>query len=284
MGRLPLDEIGFPVPTAKDYANLAMRVTEEGEIILTPMGTYLLWTPSKGIELWVKVVSEDELTFIHGHFMGEARMRVAIVDKKRYEKTALAEGGFVAYPNPIKGQGFVSRHVNLQYGDGTYSCQIPLLFDMPDFDKYAEIEPPFLADIQLTAFPFRLKSFETEDDWIDWQINNGLGAVDENGDCDYFSGLTFMPDAVGHPRKDKADYPKSTAFIAGTILESAILTNDATGEDFCWAKLTTILGEVDVVAAPEILDGPIVQDGVLACHCSLSGRIVSIPEFNISLE
>jgi hypothetical protein len=284
MGRLPLDEMGFPVPTAKDYLNLTLRVTEEGETVVTPVGTYLLWTPSKGIELRVKVVSEDELTFVHAHFMGEARMHVAIVDKKRYEKTALAEGGFIAYPNPVKGQGFLTEHVNLQYGDGTYSGHIPLLFDTPDFDKYAELEPPFLADIQLTAFPFLLRSFETEDDWIDWQIDSGIEEPDENGDYGYFTGMTFLPDAVGHQRKHKDDYPKSTAFIAGTILENAILTNDATGKDFCWAKVITKLGEVDIVAAPDILDGPIVQNGILSCHCSLSGRIVRIPEFNFSLE
>lgn len=283
-GRLALADIGFPVLSTMDYMNLTLRVAEEGETILTPVGTYLLWVPSKGIELWVKVVSDDELTFVHGHFMGEARMRVAIVDKKRYEKNALAEGGFVAYPSPVKGQGFLSEHANLQYGDGRYSGHIPLLFDSPDFDTYAEIELPFLADVQLTAFPFHLKSFETEDEWIDWQLDNGMEKVDENGDYDYWSGETFCPDALIHQRKHRDDYPKSTAFIAGTILESAILTNEATGEDFCWAKVTTKLGEVDVVAAPDILDGPIVRDGILTCHCSLSGRIVRIPELNLSLE
>lgn len=266
------------------YMNLSLRVAEEGETIQTPLGPYLLWTPSKGIELWVKVVPEDELTYVHGHFMGEARMRVAIVDKKRYEKNLLSEGCFVAYPNPVKGQNLVSKHAHLQYGDGTYSGYVPLVFDTPDFDKYAEIELPFLADIQLTAFPLQLKSFENEDDWIDWQIEQDTKEPDEDGDYDCWSGESFCPTALIYQRKDKDDYPKATAFIAGTILENAIITNEETGEDFCWAKVTTRLGEVDIVAAPDILDGPIVRDGILTCHCSLSGRIVRIPELNLSLE
>lgn len=283
-GRLHLEDIGFPVPDAKSYMNLGLRVAEEGETVQTPVGTYLLWSPSDGIEVWVKVVPEGEHTYIHGHFKGTARMRVAIVDKKEYESNALAEGFFVAYPNPVKGQGFIDKNVNCHYGDGTYSSYIPFVFNAPDFDKYVDVPLPFLADIQLTAFPFAVKSFESEDEWIDWQLEKEIFAPKENGERSYFGAGAFCPEAVAHTRKDKDDYPKPTAFIAGTIIDTAILSNPETGEDFCWAKLKTKMGEIDVVAAPDILDGPIVQDGVFTCHAQLSGRILTIPELNLSME
>lgn len=283
-GRLRLADIGFPVPDAKSYMNLGLRVAEEGETIQTPVGTYLYWSPSKGIEVWVRVGPEGELPYIHGHFKGESRTRVAIVDKKEYEQKALADGLFVAYPNPVKGQGFLSEHANLQYGDGTYSNYIPFVFDSPDFDKYAEIPVPFLADIQLTVFPFDLKCFESEDDWIDWQAEKEMWEPDEDGERSCWGAEAFCPDAMTHQRTDENDYPDPTAFVAGTIIDTAILSNEETGEDFCWAKLRTKLAELDVVAAPDILDGPIVKDGVLTCHAHLSGRIINIPELNLSME
>lgn len=282
--RLHIENIGFPVPDAASYMKLGLLVAEEGETIQTPVGTYLLWSQPNGIEVWVKVVPDGETTFIHGHFKGKARMPVAIVEKKAYERNALAEGFFVAYPDPVKGQGFLDKNVNCQYGDGTYSNYIPFLFDAPDYDKYVEIPLPFLAEIQLTAFPFSMRSFENEDAWIDWQNEKEIFAPNENGERPYFGTGAFCPDAVAYQRKDKDDYPKPTAFIAGTILDTAILSNDETGEDFCWAKVWTKLGEFDVVAAPDILDGPIVRYGVLTCHAHLSGRILNIPELNISME
>lgn len=283
-GRLHLQDIGFPVPDAMSYMNLGLRVAEEGESIQTPVGTYLFWSPSMGIEVWSKIAAEGQHTYLHGHFKGKARMSVAIVDKKEYESNALAEGFFVAYPNPVKGQGFIVKNVRHQYGDGTYSGYIPILFDAPDYDKFAEIPLPFLADLQLTAFPFSMRSFETEDEWIDWQFEKKIFKAKENGETDFLGGEAFWPDAITHERRDKNDYPKPTAFIAGTILETAIISNEETGEDFCWAKLKTKLGELDVVAAPDILDGPIVLNGIITCHANLSGRILNIPELNLSME
>lgn len=268
-----LADIGFPVPTAMSYLNLSLRVAEEGESIRTPVGTYFCWSPSPGVELWTKVMPEAECVYLHPHFMGDARMHVAIVDRKEYEKNILAEGFFVAYPDPVKGKGFLSDHFCLQYGDGTYSNYIPFLFDAPDYDKYAEIELPFLAELQITAFPFSVWAFETEDDWIDWQIGSDEEEDDDKG---VWSGETFCPSTALHKRKDKDDYPKPTAFIAGTILDTAILNNEASGEEFCWAKVQTKAGELDVVASPDSLNGYVVKDGILSCHCYLSGRIVSI--------
>ncbi|HKS29883.1 MAG TPA: hypothetical protein VJS44_18815 [Pyrinomonadaceae bacterium] len=283
-GRLRLDDIGFPVPDAKSYMNLGIRVAEEGESIQTPVGTYLFWSQPNGIEVWVKIAEEGQHTYLHGHFKGKARMSVAIVDKKEYESNALAEGCFVAYPNYVEGQGFLDKNVACQYGDGTYSGYVPFLFDAPDYDKYAEIPLPFLAEIQLTAFPYAMKSFESADAWIDWQIENKIFPADENGNHGFIGSEAFCPEALLYRRKDKDDYPKVIAFITGLIVDTAIINNEETGEDFCWAKVLTIAGELDVVAAPDILDGPIVRYGVITCHAQLSGRILSINDLDYSTE
>lgn len=55
-------------------------------------------------------------------------------------------------------------------------------------------------------------------------------------------------------------------------------------EDFCWAKVLTKAGEIDVVASPDLLDGYIVKDGILSCHCYLSGRIMNITDVDSLME
>jgi hypothetical protein len=277
-----LADIGFPIENDRGYQSLRLQVAEEGEIIYTPFGSYFFWSPSKGVELWGKAMPEAIIGHLHPHFMGKARMHVAIVERKAYEENhPLAEGFFVAYPNPVKGQGFLSKHFCLQYGDGTYSSYIPFLFDAPDYDRYVELELPFIAEIQITAFPLYLQAFETEDDFIDWQLE---GDKSEEEDPGFWSGETFCPYTATHKRKSKDDYPAPMAMIAGTILDTAILDNEATGAAFCWAKVITTAGEIDVVASPDIINGYVVQDGVLNCDAFLSGRIVHIADTDSLME
>ncbi|MBD0369880.1 MAG: hypothetical protein ICV60_03435 [Pyrinomonadaceae bacterium] len=284
-----LADIGFQVTNGYSYMSLAHRVTEEGKSIQTPAGTYFYWSRPNGVELWMKAAPEEERTYIHPHFLGKAVMLAAIVDRKSYENNVLAEGCLVAYPRPVKGQGFLSEHFCLQYGDGTYSNYIPFLFDAPDYDRYLELEMPFVADIQITAFPFYLLAFETEDDWIDWQLYGGPPKAEEEEkeeeeDQDVWGPETFCPSTMLHQRKDKDDYPKPTALIAGRVLETGIIENEEGGHEFCWAQVMTTMGDVDVVAAPDMINGYIVKGGILSCQAALSGRILTIPELNLSME
>jgi hypothetical protein len=276
-----LADIGFQMTGGYAYMKLAHLVTEEGESIQTPVGTYFHWSHPKGMDLWIKVALEGERTFIHPHFMGKAIMLAAIVERKTYPDNILAEGCLAAYPRPVKGQGFLSEHPCLQYGDGTYSNYIPFIFDAPDYDRYTGIELPFVADIQITAFPFHVFAFETEDDWVDWQLQ---GDKREEEAQDVWGPETFCPSTMLHQKKDKDDYSKPTALIAGTVIATDIIENEVTGQDFCWAQVMTKMGEVDVVAAPDMINGYVVKGGVLSCEAGLSGRILSIPELNISLE
>jgi hypothetical protein len=287
-------DIGFPVANGYGYMKLSHLLAEEGTSIQTPAGSYFYWSHPKGMELWMKAVPEEERTYIHPHFLGKAIMLAAIVDRKEYESNVLAEGCLVAYPEPVKGQGFLSQHFCLQYGDGTYSNYIPFVFDAPDYDKYLDIELPFVADIQVTAFPSYVLAFETEDDWVDWQLRGPRNEdeveeeeeeeKEEDDDQDIWGPETFCPSTMLHKKKDKDDFPKPTAFIAGTVIATDIIENEVTGQEFCWAQVMTKLGEVDVVAAPDMINGYVVKGGILSCHAALSGRILNIPELNLSME
>jgi hypothetical protein len=52
------------------------------------------------------------------------------------------------------------------------------------------------------------------------------------------------------------------------------VTNPHTQQAFWWARVRTLGGEFDVVADPEIVEGTIVQGGVIGGSAWLSGRIV----------
>lgn len=49
-------------------------------------------------------------------------------------------------------------------------------------------------------------------------------------------------------------------------------------QEFCWAKVRTLGGEMDVVADPQILEGFLVKDGVVSGSFWLSGRILNSPK------
>lgn len=266
--------IGFVLDDNRSYMNLRQQVVECGQTIHTPVGTYFFWSPGGSLELWAKVKPEDDIGHLHAHFAGAAHMTVALVERNTFEDDTLAEGLFVAYPNPQKGKGFLSEHPQLHYGDGTYSNYNPFVFITPDFDRYAEIQLPVLTELQLTAFPLRdVFAFESEDAWVDWQLE-----MDDSGEDDpsVWSGETFCPSAMFFKKTADELYPKPTAFIAGTVLETAILTNPVTEFDFSWAKVQTIQGEIDLVFAPEVLNGYLAPDGVVAGDFYLSGRLLDI--------
>lgn len=268
-------DIGFVLDDTRCYMKLRQQVAEYGQTIHTPVGTYFFWSPGENLELWAKIKPEDDIGHLHLHFAGSAHMNVALVEKNTFEDDTLAEGLFVAYPNPQKGKGFLSKeHSHLHYGDGTYSNYNPFVFITPDFDRYAEMQLPVLTELQLTAFPLHeVHAYESEDAWVDWQVE-----MDDSGEDDpcVWSGETFCPSAMLFKKTADNLYPKPTAFIAGTVLETAILTNPVTGFDFSWAKVRTIQGEIDFVFAPEVLNGYLVIGGVVAGEFYLSGRLLDI--------
>lgn len=259
------------------YMTLLDLMMEQGKIINTPVATYRCFAPGAGVEVWARQETDEKLGHLHAHFAGAARMRVALVEK-RPGTSALSDGLFVAYFNHKEGEGLESVHERLRYGDGTYTGVIPFVFSTPDYNRYAELSMPVVTDVQLVAFPFKMTAYETEDDWIDWQFEErkkvqGAEADDDGG---FYGGASFIPLAAFFDKKSPDDFPKPMAILSGVVLDTAILTNPATGQDFSWARIETAAGEMDLVVSPQLLEGYLIEGGVAAGECYLSGRL---PEF-----
>ncbi|MDX6695606.1 MAG: hypothetical protein QOF02_3209 [Blastocatellia bacterium] len=285
---LNIESIGFPIGGAYSYLMLHQQIWEHGKIIPTLAGTYRLFAPGSGIEVWAKQDALDQLGHLHPHFSGGARMRVALVEKRPAD-TALTEGLFVAYFKHKEGEGIESVHERLRYGDGTYTGVIPFVFASPDYHCYAQLPMPIVTNVQITAFPFMMKGYETEDDWIDWQLEvekrmraeKGEPEEDEDDDGGYLAGASFMPSTMLFEKESPDDFPSPTAQLSGIVLETAIITNPVTEQDFSWARLETAAGEIDMVVSTELLEGYLVEGGVAAGHCLLSGRL---PDFAPDIE
>ncbi len=261
------------------YMTLLDQMMEQGKIVNTPVAQYRCFAPGAGVEVWAQQETDDKLGHLHAHFAGAARMRVALVEK-RPGTSSLSDGLFVAYFNHREGEGLESVHERLRYGDGTYTGVIPFVFSAPDYNRYAELSMPVVTDLQLVAFPFRMKAYETEDDWMDWQlgqekIEKGAEAL-EDDDPGVLAGASFLPTTMLFEKKSDEDFPKPMALLSGVVLDSAILTNPATEQDFSWARIETAAGEMDLVVSPQLLEGYLVEGGVAAGECYLSGRL---PEF-----
>jgi hypothetical protein len=280
-----LENIGFPIKELFRFMDLHFQVVEQGKVINTPAGPYIWFAPGAGVELWAKMEAEGQLGHIHPHYAGSTRIRVALVEKYAYEDNALAEGRFVAYFKHKEGEGIESVHERLRYGDGTYTGVIPFVFDAPDYNCYAELQMPIVTDIQLTAFPLELVAYETEDEWIDAQLEadkNALAPGEEMpDDPGFLGGASFIPTTMLFEKETPEDYPKPTAHLSGFVLDTAIITNPVTQQDFSWARIETAAGEMDLVVSFELLDGYLVEGGVVAGHCYLSGRL---PEFAPTID
>jgi hypothetical protein len=244
-----------------------------------------LFAPGGGIEVWAKQEAVDKLGHLHPHFSGGARIRVALVEK-RPSQTALTEGLFVAYFKHKEGEGIESVHERLRYGDGTYTGVIPFVFASPDYHCYSQLPLPIVTDVQIAAFPFQMFAYETEDEWIDEQLEHeklarALSGEEEEEDPGFLAGASFMPSTMLFEKDSPDDFPAPTAQLSGIVLETAIITNPVTAQDFSWARLETAAGEMDMVVSTDMLHGYLVEGGVAAGHCLLSGRL---PDFAPEIE
>jgi hypothetical protein len=281
---LNIESIGFPIGGAYSYMVLHQQMWEHGKLVPTPLGSYRLLAPGAGVEVWAKQEGAGKLGHLHPHFSGGARMRVAIVERRPTD-TSLTEGLFVAYFKHREGEGIESVHERLRYGDGTYTGVIPFVFAAPDYHCYEQVQLPIVTDVQIAAFPFQMRAYDTEDEWIDWQLERDRLArgedEEEEEDPGFLAGASFMPSTLLFEKESPDDFPGPTAQLSGIVLETAIITNPVTEQDFSWARLETAAGEIDLVVSTELLDGYLVEGGVAAGHCLLSGRL---PEFALDID
>ncbi len=245
-----MSSIGFHVQTLEETKNLIKQaVVQAGQTNeVRGVGYYRQWSPGKGIELWVNLDQKIQILGMEPHFTGDARMKVRLSKRVLHPKNTILEGAFYGWANPHGG------HSN----EGDY----PFCFSAPDYRLHDDLKLPSEVTVQLAAFPNELLAYENEHD----QRTSDTWMKQ-------MAPQSCIPSGLFLPGGQKIDPPKPEIMFCGIVQETSTLKNPITGHEFCWAKVRTLGGELDVVADPSAVKGVIKKDGVVGSMCWLSGRI-----------
>lgn len=243
-----MSDIGFQLDSDDDFYQLASRARDEGEALEADNGTYVRWAPGEGIELWAQLDQDDDVIGLNPHFRGKSLMRVGLVQEvSRPEGTPL-DGAFYAWANPSE--------------DDPETGEFPFVFDVPDY-QLRRVQLPSILQVQLAAFAHELQSYESDEAYEQSQPEKIK-----------FASESFIPSGLFSPEGGATEPPLAHAVFTGHVRETSIITNPVTGNDFCWAKVRTLGGDVDVVADPVLLNGLLVKGGVVSGSFWLSGFLI----------
>ena len=165
-------------------------------------------------------------------------MRVALTQKIINPNLGPLDGSFYGWANPS--------------GPDPESGLFPFIFDTPDYILHHTLLLPIVVDVQLAAFAYELYAFANQVDYDVWQNDDPKFAVE-----------SFIPAGLFSEEGALNEPPEAFAIFTGRILQTAFLTNPATHEDFYWVHVRTLGGDIDVVADPEIVEGALVEDGII---------------------
>jgi hypothetical protein len=245
--------VGFPGRGIEDYFETYKQMCENGEVVVANGAKYLTWAPGEGVEVWTRIEEGGPDANFHSYFAGGARMKVALLEKTARASRVFSEGAFFCRGGAFEGEGWIA------------GC-LPFVFDAPFFHLYDGLSLPRLCAVQLTGFASIMKGFEYEE-----EFDEEFPADDEGYCWDY---KHFIPESFLKPRGEGGELQPSRAAVSGYVADTGIITNPVTGLDFCWARVETIGGEVDIVCSPDNLHGYLVKGGLAVANCYLCGRLV----------
>jgi hypothetical protein len=246
-------DVGFYDRDAVRHYEIFEQLCNHGEVVETDGGSYLKWSVGERLELWTRLKDGEPEMLFYAYYAGESRMRVALIEKMPRRKTTLSDGAFFCRGGGCAGADWVAG-------------RNPFVFDTPHYHSYDGLNLPRVGTVQLTGFAYSMAGFENEDEYEE------AYPADDQGYCwDY---KHFIPALMLGPRGEGGEVQSASAEVSGWVSDTAILTNPVTGLDFCWARLDTIGGEVDVVCSPDRLSGYLVKGGLAASNCYLYGRLI----------
>jgi hypothetical protein len=132
---------------------------------------------------------------------------------------------------------------------------------MPDYRLGGRLVREEPVKIQVTAFAHSIQCWDSPEAYAD-------GSAGPRLDVGSFvaTGLAWDPADAEQPD------PEAQAVLVGRVEATDTLDNPV-GASFVWARVATDVGSFDVVADPELLERPIVPDGVVRGRFWLSGRV-----------
>ena len=239
-----LSDIGFAFTRTEELLAFVESVVQQGEVLPTPRGYYVYWSPGVGVELWIRADAKQRLAGCSLHFTGSGQMQIGITQTFRNPERPM-DGSCYAWAAPED--------------DNPYSGLYAFAADMPDFDMVEEralMVPVVTA--QIAAFAKELRCFRGDGEFLSLQPEGPHPAAE-----------SFTPTWT------HGEEPIPEAHITGRVQAVELRTNPATGLSFYAIHVKTLGGTVDLVADPELTRGKPIVNGIVQAACWLSARILS---------
>lgn len=241
--------LGFPVVTEQDFRHYVYQASEFGQKIEASCGSYTIWMPGNGIELWVQTNLHKRIIGMNPHFRGGASMHVHLVKRIIMKRRPnILDGSFLGWTR----------------NDSAHDDGYPLVFDLPDYDLYNELTLPCTREVQIAAFAYALQGYESED------TCKAINAGEQHSDPE-----AFFPSGLFTAHQRVQDPPRAEASFSGRVLATRMYTNPVTGQKFYWVLVRARGGRFDIVADPQVVQGKIVHGGIVKGTFWLSGRIIA---------
>ena len=243
-----LSDIGFDFTSDEEFSELAYQAYELGARLRVEQGVYLHWSPGEGVEIWGQLDHEETFIGLNPHFAGDSVMSVGLTARLERAEASVLDGAFHGWASPS--------------GDNAESGHYPFVFDAPDFLLCDSVKLPSVIDVQIAAFAHELSAFESEEAYYASQSEEPK-----------FAAESFIPSGLFTPEMESVEPPQAHAILTGHILNTALRINPVTKSEFLWAKVQTFGGVFDVVADPLIVNGVVVEGGIIHGSFWLSGRL-----------
>jgi hypothetical protein len=247
--------IGVPIVGSEEqYDAWARRVAAEGRAVRAHGGDYRLLSSDAGAQLWAGLDRRGRVLGLVPHFAGAARCRARLTDRITRAGETRFEGAF---------DGWIVEGEPASPADSSYD-ELPLLFDVPDALTYADLRLPALADVQIAAFAFECT----------WHrdVEAYQAAQEGEGEDIRFAEQSFVYTDPFAEDPERA----AIAVISALVEDTAVRVNELTGLGFRWALARTLIGNVEIVADPVVVQGEPTAGGVVHGTFWLSGRIGTV--------
>jgi hypothetical protein len=239
-----LNDLGFRIEDDEQLSSLIGSATAEGAPVPSRTGTYFRWAPGAGVELWFRLGPGGRVCSCTPHFAGSSSLRVRVAEVAG----RVGELGGTLYAWTALG-----AHGDIFEGP-------PLVLELPDLDLVRErLHANATISVQVTAFANAAECFADETAFRQWQEGRPQPMAPE----------FFIPSGAF------AQPARAEAALAGHIELAEQRVNPATRDTFHHLRVRTPIGAIDVVAAPDSMDGVPVVGGVLQGYFWLSGRITA---------
>ena len=245
-----LSSIGMPVSSEEDFQGLVERVLRTGDAApVEPGRGSLRWTDPSGAELWVHLDEGGYVVGVTPHFAGRGSLRAVLTREVKRATDSPTGGGLQAWINPP--EGVLGSDVEGEY---------PIVFDVPDFQDLGRVAFPCRARVAVVGFVHELTAYASEEAY----------RAELAADLDLASKAFIPTGLFGSP--DDPAMPEATGLLSGIVQHVERRENALTGKGFVVLTVDSLGGAYDLVADPGVIQGELVEGGVVRAACWLSGR------------